>query len=70
MQLVFSAVQGAMSDPESLLSRAVHTALKVGVGKPAKWLFGGLPAPAEDEVAELLPREPAAEAPQGTRIDA
>ncbi len=41
MQLVFSAVHNAMSDSESVLSRAVHTALKVGVGKPARWLFGG-----------------------------
>jgi D-alanine-D-alanine ligase len=40
MQLVFSAVQSAMSDSESVLSRAVHAALKVGVGKPARWLFG------------------------------
>ena len=40
MQLVFGAVQNAMSDPESVLSRAVHAALKVGVGKPARWLFG------------------------------
>ena len=42
MQLVFSAVQSAMNDSESVLSRAVHTALKIGVGKPARWLFGGL----------------------------
>jgi len=41
MQLVFSAVGNAMSDSESVLSRAVHAALKVGVGKPARWLFGG-----------------------------
>jgi hypothetical protein len=41
MQLVFGAVQNAMSDSESVLSRAVHAALKVGVGKPARWLFGG-----------------------------
>src|SRR5262249_6448685 len=41
MQLVFGAVQHAMSDSESVLSRAVHAALKVGVGKPARWLFGG-----------------------------
>lgn len=41
MQLVFGAVQNAMSDPESVLSRAVTAALKVGVGKPARWLFGG-----------------------------
>lgn len=41
MQLVFGAVQHAMSDSESVLSRAVNAALKVGVGKPARWLFGG-----------------------------
>jgi DNA-binding transcriptional regulator GbsR (MarR family) len=41
MQLVVSAVESAMNDSESLLSRAVHAALKVGVGKPARWLFGG-----------------------------
>ncbi len=41
MQLVFSAVHNAMSDSESVLSRAVNAALKVGVGKPARWLFGG-----------------------------
>jgi len=40
MQLVLSAVQNAMTDSESVLSRAVHAALKVGVGKPARWLFG------------------------------
>lgn len=40
MQLVFGAVHNAMSDSESVLSRAVHAALKVGVGKPARWLFG------------------------------
>lgn len=64
MQLVFGAVQNAMSDPESVLSRAVHTALKVGIGKPARWLFGGagelmgateaaasLGTPAEERVA-------------------
>jgi len=51
MQLVFSAVQSAMSDSESVLSRAVHTALKVGVGKPAKWLFGGVLAGAENEAS-------------------
>jgi len=46
MELVFSAVQSAMSDSESVLSRAVQAALKVGVAKPARWLFGG-PAAAE-----------------------
>ncbi len=41
MQLVFQAVQSAMSDSESVLSRAVQAAFKVGVGAPARWLFGG-----------------------------
>jgi len=40
MQLVFSAVQNAMTDPESLLSRAVNAAFKVGVGLPARVLLG------------------------------
>jgi len=71
MQLVLSAVQNAMSDSESVLSRAVHAALKVGVGKPARWLFSdalaraaSLPEPAgtpEPPVAkaaevEVVPR--------------
>ena len=41
MQLVFSAVQNAMSDSESVLSRAINAAFKVGVGAPTRWLFGG-----------------------------
>ena len=39
MQLVFGAVQGAMSDPESVLSKAIGAAFRVGVGVPAKLLF-------------------------------
>jgi hypothetical protein len=77
MQLVFSAVQHAMSDSESVLSRAVHAALKVGVGKPARWLFGGAsellgatevaaaaPAPRASEwnTAEEAQNEPRADA--------
>lgn len=46
MQLVFSAVQNAMSDSESVLSRAINAAFKVGVGVPARWLFGGVAADA------------------------
>jgi len=41
MQLVFGAVQGAMSDPESMLSKAITAAFKVGVGVPAKIFFPG-----------------------------
>lgn len=63
MQLVFSAVQNAMSDSESVLSRAVHAALKVGVGKPARWLFGG----AREALAAT---EPQAELAQSTLDEA
>jgi len=56
MQLVFSAVQNAMSDSESVLSRAINAAFKVGVGVPAKWLFGGA---SKEELAEALALEEA-----------
>ena len=62
MQLVFGAVQNAMSDSESVLSRAVHTALKVGIGKPARWLFGSpseMAAATEAAALEESPPEPA-----------
>lgn len=55
MQLVFGAVQGAMSDPESMLSKAITAAFKVGVGVPAKIFFpgsrsaGAIEAPADAE---------------------
>ena len=64
MQLVLSAVQNAMTDSESVLSRAVHAALKVGVGKPAQWLFGDAfqkRNPKEKATSETaLTQEPAA----------
>lgn len=50
MQLVFSAVGSALGDPQSILSRAIHTALKVGVGVPAKVLLGD----ESKRLAELL----------------
>ncbi|MEL6431823.1 MAG: MarR family transcriptional regulator [Planctomycetota bacterium] len=43
MQLVFSSVSNALGDPQSLLSRAIGTALKVGVGVPARILEGVRP---------------------------
>jgi hypothetical protein len=59
-----------------VLSRAVHAALKVGVGKPARWLFGG----ASEAMAAAEPSPLAADAgdepsPQSTprsaaRLDA
>ncbi len=41
MELVFSAVNTALGDSQSILSKAVSTALKVGVGLPAKVFLGG-----------------------------
>lgn len=38
MQLVFTSVSNALGDPQSLLSKAIGTALKVGVGVPARVL--------------------------------
>ncbi len=59
MQLVFSAVQNAMSDSESVLSRAIHAAFKVGVGTPARWLLGDKLSAALDDAAapNSLPEE-------------
>jgi DNA-binding transcriptional regulator GbsR (MarR family) len=56
MQLVFSAVQSAMNDSESVLSRAVQAAFKVGVGVPARWLFGEVAAVATKAAARGAPR--------------
>lgn len=52
MQLVFSAVTSALGDSESLLSKALQAALKVGIGAPAR-LFTGAREGAEGE--ELAP---------------
>lgn len=40
MRLVFNAVEKALGDSESLLSRAVNTALKVGMKVPARLIPG------------------------------
>ena len=57
MQMVFSSVASALGDPESLLSRAVSTALKVGM-VPAKVLTSRKPtvgeAPITDSAIEAL----------------
>ena len=57
MQLVFSAVQNAMSDSESVLSRAINAAFKVGVGAPTRWLFGGMTPPAAADEPATPSRE-------------
>lgn len=41
MQLVFSAVSNALEDNQSLLSKALHAALRVGMGAPGRALFKG-----------------------------
>jgi hypothetical protein len=46
MQLVFSSVERALGDSESILSRAVNTALKIGMKVPAR-LAGGAKSAAE-----------------------
>ncbi|MEM9381665.1 MAG: MarR family transcriptional regulator [Planctomycetota bacterium] len=49
MQLVFSSVSNALGDPQSLLSKAIGTALKVGVGVPARVLQAAVrPSPIDD----------------------
>lgn len=76
MQLVLSAVQNAMSDSESVLSRAINAAFKVGVGVPARWLGGAAlgramaeanqePSPIDTpERAVASPSEPVAAGPE------
>ena len=66
MQLVFSAVQNAMTDPESLLSRAVNAAFKVGVGLPARVLLGH-PLGAPPTGQEVPVQDPAEESPQASQ---
>jgi len=41
MQLVFSSVERALGDSQSILSRAITAAFKVGVGVPVRLLGGG-----------------------------
>lgn len=52
MQLIFSAVGSALGDSESLLSRAVFRALKVGMAVPARVLATGSPAAGGEEREE------------------
>lgn len=40
MQLVVGAVASALDDSESILSKAIHTALRIGVVGPSKLLLG------------------------------
>jgi len=61
MGLVFTAVKSALGDPQSLVSRAIGTALKVGAGMPQK-LFSHEDA---EEALEEEARELAASAEEG-----
>ena len=56
MKLVFSSVSNALGDPQSLLSKAIGTALKVGVGVPARVLQGPLQDAADAELDTRKPR--------------
>ncbi len=49
MKLIFSSVSNALGDPQSLLSKAIGTALKVGVGVPARVLQGGAGRPSKED---------------------
>jgi len=64
MQLVLGAVQHAMSDSESVLSRAINAALKVGVGMPARWLFGSELTP----IPEVLEVDRATDSDEPTEL--
>jgi hypothetical protein len=61
MQLVFSSVERALGDSESILSRAVNTALRVGMKVPARLIAGafaphlGAPAGAAPELPDRAP---------------
>jgi len=72
MQLVFSAVHNAMNDSESVLSRAINAAFKVGVGTPARWLFGAALASGDlncDGLVDLVGgAQTHPEAPFGERV--
>jgi DNA-binding transcriptional regulator GbsR (MarR family) len=53
MQLVFSSVERALGDSESILSRAVNTALKIGMKVPARLAGGAKGAAASQAQATL-----------------
>ena len=61
IELVLSSVASALGDPQSLLSRAIHTAFKVGLQVPAKILGAGTEAgsaPGVSTTPELLDLAP------------
>ena len=64
MQLLFSSVERALGDSESLLHRAVNTALKVGMKVPTR-IFAGKEDPERvkaELAATILARLPAEDA--------
>jgi hypothetical protein len=60
MQLVFSSVERALGDSESILSRAVATALRVGMKVPARLMAGMLAAGQTTGAPELVAHRGAA----------
>ncbi|MCP3914230.1 MAG: hypothetical protein GY711_01605 [bacterium] len=55
MQLVFSSVSSALGDSESVLSKAVHTALRIGM-VPAKMFSGPVDQDPGSEPVREIPR--------------
>jgi DNA-binding transcriptional regulator GbsR (MarR family) len=53
MQLVFNSVERALGDSESLLSKALNAAFKVGIGMPARFVTRGNGQ--EEQEGPLLP---------------
>jgi len=70
MQLVFTSVERALGDSQSLLSKALNAAFKVGIGVPARMLtWNGdphpAPAPSLDEEPDLDEEEPHSDVEDG-----
>ena len=63
MQLVFSSVERALGDSESILSRAVATALKIGMKVPGRAKGGPRPGEHDEGALALLAALPADDEP-------
>lgn len=61
MNLVFTSVERALGDSESLLSRAIHAALRVGMSMPGRLLGGGTRELEAGHMSAELPASGAAE---------
>ena len=59
MQLIFTTVGSALGDPQSLLSRTVNRALRLGLGVPARLVAAGFDPEEEDDELRGLEESPA-----------